>query len=91
MKSRNVKKLGTDTKKNGLKMRQDNQPGSRNQNATGFCGSGGRGLWSLGEQGGCWDTGSVHSPLEGRTHIPIHAVINKMNILTNSVYDQTIL
>ena len=91
MQRRNVKKLGTNTKTNGQKMQQDNQPGSRNQTATGFCGSGGRGLWSLGEQGGCWDTGPVHSPVEERTHIPIHAVINKMNILTKSADDHTIL
>lgn len=81
VKRRKVKKLETDKKTHGSKMWQDNQPGSRNQTATGFCGPGGRGLWSLGEQGGCWDTGPVHSPVEGRTHTPIHAVINKMNIL----------
>lgn len=83
--------LGTNTKTNRLKMQQDNQPGSRNQTATGFCDSGGRVLWSLVEQGGCWDTGPVHSPVEGRTHISIHAVINKMNILTTSANDHTIL
>lgn len=81
VRTREVKKLATKKKTNGLKIRRDNQPGSRNQTATGFCGPGGRGLWSLGERGGCWDTEPVHSPVEGRTHTPIHAVINKMNIL----------
>lgn len=64
-----------------LKMLDKSKPGSRNQIATGFCGSDWKGLWSLGEQGGCWDTGPVHSPVEWRTHTPIHAVINKMKIL----------
>lgn len=71
-----------------------NKPASKSRSATGFCGPGWKVLWCPGEQGGCWDTGPLHSPVEGRTqtafHSFIHAAINNIeNTVTTSVRPDT--